>query len=263
MQVCELARHFVKSRMPRRIKQQCFNNTVVNIAACQLQGRMLHLWKSMHYQGWQIPAYDLHFRQIDVSLDKANDLGDKDLLHMIRDFDKKCSDMVADYFQYHMVCLNPYLTRLGHSQETACPSTHRGTCYAVMTQFISCLDDPHFRDGSILFVTFLRNNFRKSLETHGVDNEIKLITVLRWRPSYFTQWMSCNLFTHLAWVIPDAYPEVGDDGLSIPNNVNTFSTLSTMSAERLVAFPPQITSKLHCTSPKKTGARRLFHSKID
>ena len=50
-QVYETRRHFVRNRMPRRRRQQCFNNTVVNIAACQLQGRMLHLWKSMHYQG--------------------------------------------------------------------------------------------------------------------------------------------------------------------------------------------------------------------
>ena len=47
--------------------------------------------------------------------------------------------------------------------------------------------------------------------------------------------MSCNLFTHLAWLIPDTYPEVGEDGLSIPNNINTFSTMPTMSAERLEA----------------------------
>ena len=109
--------------MPHRIRQQCFNNMVVNIAACQLQGWMLHLWKIMHYQGWYIPAYAIHFRQIDVSLDKANDFGDKDLLHMIRGSDNKCSDMVEDYFQYHMVCMNSYLTMLGHPQEKACEST--------------------------------------------------------------------------------------------------------------------------------------------
>ena len=45
------------------------------------------------------------------------------------------------------------------------------------------------------------------------------------------------MFTHLAWLIPDAYPDVGDDGLSNPNNMNTFSTLPTMSAERLEAYP--------------------------
>ena len=74
--------------------------------------------------------------------------------------------------------------------------------------------------------------------------------------------MSCSTFNHMAWLIPDAYPEVGDDGLSIPNNINKLSTLPTMSAEWLLAFQHRSTSKLHCTSPKKTGARRLFHSKI-
>ena len=72
--------------------------------------------------------------------------------------------------------------------------------------------------------------------------------------------MGCNIFTHMAWLIRDDYPEVGDDGLSIPNNMNKLSTLPTMSAEWLRAFQHQ--STLHCASPKKTGARRLFHSKI-
>ena len=98
---------------------------------------------------------------------------------MIRGSDNKCSDMVADYFQYHIVCMNSYLTMFVHSQEKACPSTHTGPCDAVMTQLISCLDDSLFRDGAIFFVTVLRNELRKSPETHGVDNEIKLITVLR------------------------------------------------------------------------------------
>ena len=101
------------------------------------------------------------------------------MLHKIRGSDNTCSDMVADYFQYHIVCMNSYLTRLGHSQEKACPSTHTGPCDAVMTQLISCLDDSLFIDGAIFFVTFLRNEFRKSPETHGVDNEMKQFTVLR------------------------------------------------------------------------------------
>ena len=123
-QVCEIARHFVRSRMPHRMRQQYFDNTVVNIAACQLQWWLLHLWMSMHYQGWLIPAYGFHFRHIDVSLDKANDIGDKDFLHKIRGSDNKCTDMVVpDYFQYHMVFVNSYLTRLVHSQK-AYPSTH-------------------------------------------------------------------------------------------------------------------------------------------
>ena len=97
---------------------------------------------------------------------------------MIRGSDK-CSDMVVDYFQYHMVCINSYLTRRCHSQEKACASTRTGPCDAVMTQLLTCLDDSLFRDGAIFFVTVLRNEFRKYPEPHGVDNEIKMITVLR------------------------------------------------------------------------------------
>ena len=61
--------------------------------------------------------------QIDVSLDKANDLGDEDMLHEIRGCDNKCTDMVADYCQYHRVSMNSHLTGRVHSQEKACPST--------------------------------------------------------------------------------------------------------------------------------------------
>ena len=114
---------------------------------------MIHVWKIE--EGWYIPAYDLHFRQMDVSLDKANDLGDKYFLYEIRGSDNKCTDMVVpDYVQYHMVCMNSYLTRLVHSQK-ACPSTHTSPCDAVITQLISCLDESS--DGAIFFVTVLRN----------------------------------------------------------------------------------------------------------
>ena len=45
--------------------------------------------------------------------------------------------------------------------------------------------------------------------------------------------MSCNIFTHMAWLITDASPEVGDDGRSIPNNMTKFSILPMMSSKRL------------------------------
>ena len=94
---------------------------------------------------------------MDVSLDNANDLGDKDFLYEIRGSDNKCTDMVVpDYVQYHMVCMNSYLTRRVHSQKKACPSTHTSPRGAVMTQLISCLDYSLFRDGAISFVTVLR-----------------------------------------------------------------------------------------------------------
>ena len=83
--------------------------------------------------------------------------------------------MMADYFQYHMVCMNTHHTRLVHSQEKPCPSTHTSPCGAVMTQLISCLDESLIRDCAIffVFVTVFWNEFKKSPETHGVDNEIK------------------------------------------------------------------------------------------
>ena len=134
--------------------------------------------------------------------DNANDIGDKAMLHKIRCPDNKCTDMVADYCQYHRVCMNSYLTRRVHSHEKACPSTHTSPCDAVMTQLVSCLDESFFRDGAIFFVTFLRNEFWKSLETHMewtmLNPEMKV--------SYFeaSQRMSCNMSTHLAWLITDA-----------------------------------------------------------
>ncbi len=78
--------------------------------------------------------------------------------------------MVTDYFQYHRVSMNSYLTRRVDSQEKACPSTHTSPGNAVMTQLMSCLDGHLPRNGAIFYVTILRNALRKSLETHGVDN---------------------------------------------------------------------------------------------
>ena len=88
--------------------------------------------------------------------------------------------VVPDHVQYHVDCMNSYLTSLVHSQK-ACPSTHTSSCDAVMTQLVSCLDESLFRDGAIFFVnTVLGNELKKkNPETHGVDNEIELITVLR------------------------------------------------------------------------------------
>ena len=92
------------------------------------------------------------------------------MLHEIRGSDDRCTDMVADYFQYHRLSMNACLTRCVHSQEKACPSTHTSPCKAVMTQLISCLYEHLLRNGAIFFVIVLRNAFRKSLETHGVDS---------------------------------------------------------------------------------------------
>ena len=92
------------------------------------------------------------------------------MLHEIRGSDNKYTDMVTDYFQYHRVSMNSYLTKRVHAQEKACPSTHTSPGNAVMTQLMSCLDEHLPRNGVIFFVTILRNALRKSLETHGVDN---------------------------------------------------------------------------------------------
>ena len=78
-----------------------------------------------------------------------------------------------------------------------------------------------------------------------------------------SQRISCNMFIHMACLITDASPEVGDDGRSIPNNMNKFSILPMMSSKLLQAVQHKSTSELHCTSPKKTGTRRLFHSITD
>ena len=127
--------------------------------------------------------------------------------------------------------MNSTLTRRVHSQEKACPSTHTNPGNAVMTQLIACLDEHLLRKGAIFFVTVLRNAFRKSLETHGMDNVKSYSHNPEMKVSHFgaSHGMSCNIFTHLAWLITDAYLEVGNDGLLIPNNKNKLSTLPTMS----------------------------------
>ena len=50
--------------------------------------------------------------------DNAKELGDEDMLHRICGSDNKCSTMVADDFQHHLLCCNAYMmTRRVHSQE--------------------------------------------------------------------------------------------------------------------------------------------------
>ena len=92
------------------------------------------------------------------------------MLHEIRGSDSKGTDMMAYYFQYHRVSMNSYLTRFVHSQEKACPITQTSPGNDVMTQMISSLEAHLLRNGAIFFVMVLRNAFRKSLETHGVDS---------------------------------------------------------------------------------------------
>ena len=92
------------------------------------------------------------------------------MLLEIRGSDKKCTDMMADYVQYHRVSMNSYLTRRVHSQMKACPSTHTSPGNDVMTQLMPYQDEHLHRNCVIFFVTILRNALRKSLETHGVDN---------------------------------------------------------------------------------------------
>ena len=75
------------------------------------------------------------------------------MLRKIRGSDNKCTDMVADDFQYHRVCMNSYLTRRVHAQEKACTSTYTSPYDAALTQLISRIDEPLFRDGAIFFVT--------------------------------------------------------------------------------------------------------------
>ena len=55
------------------------------------------------------------------------------MLHTFCGSDNMCHEMVANYFQYHSVCIDAYMmtTRI-HSQEKACPSTHTSPHDAVM-----------------------------------------------------------------------------------------------------------------------------------
>ena len=53
------------------------------------------------------------------------------MLRMIYGLDK-CPAMVADSFLYHRVGINACMTRIVHSQENACPSTHTSPYGAVM-----------------------------------------------------------------------------------------------------------------------------------
>lgn len=100
---------------------------------------------------------------------KANELKDEDMLINIRGPEgNKCTDMIANDFRYHRECMNFYLTRRVHAQEKTDSDT---SLYdAALTQLISRIDEPLFRHGSVFFVTALRDEFRKYLKNHGIDN---------------------------------------------------------------------------------------------
>jgi len=93
---------------------------------------------------------------------KANELQDDDMLRKIRGSDEKCTDMVAADFRYHRTCMNFYLTRRMQTQVE--PSTDTSPYDAALTQLVSRIDKPLFRDGAIFFLTALRDEFRTYLE---------------------------------------------------------------------------------------------------
>jgi len=99
--------------------------------------------------------------------DKANELRDEDMLLKLRGSNNNCIDMVAGDFQYHKTCMNNYLTKRVPTQETC---THTSPYDAALTQLVSHIDEPLFRDDAVFFVTALRDEFRKYLESHGVEN---------------------------------------------------------------------------------------------
>ena len=76
--------------------------------------------------------------------------------------------MVAGDFRYHRVCMNFYLTKRVQTQENTC--TNVSQYDAALAQLVICIDEPIFKDGAIFFVTALRDEFRKYLENHGVEN---------------------------------------------------------------------------------------------
>lgn len=103
--------------------------------------------------------------------EKGNQLEDEDMLRKIRGPDlNKCTDMIANDFRYHKNCMFVYLTRRVHTQEKT--STDTIPYDTGLTQPVSRIDGPLFKDGAVFFITVLRDEFRKYLANHGVDNAI-------------------------------------------------------------------------------------------
>ena len=95
---------------------------------------------------------------------KANELADEQMLHKIRGFDK-CTDMVAGDFQYHRHCMTTYLNRRARQS-----STETSPYDAALNQLLADIDEPLFKDGSIFFMTTLRDKYRLYLIEQGVDD---------------------------------------------------------------------------------------------
>ena len=83
---------------------------------------------------------------------KANKLEDEEMLHKIPGPDvNKCTDMIAEDFQYHKECMTSYLNKRLHSQEKT--STVTTPYDAALNQLISRLDEPLFKE-NILHYSF-------------------------------------------------------------------------------------------------------------
>ena len=67
--------------------------------------------------------------------------------------------------------------------------------------------------------------------------------------------MSCNTFTHMAWLITDAYPKMGDDGLSFPNNMNKVINLAHDVWRVVAGFPTPMHMEIALHIPKENRSK--------
>ena len=97
--------------------------------------------------------------------EKANTLEDEEMLHKICGPDgNKCTDMIAEDFQYHKECMTNYLTKRLHSKEKTTVATPYDA--ALNQLLISQIDEHLFKEKPIFFITAFRDEFRRYLESH-------------------------------------------------------------------------------------------------
>ena len=117
-----------------------------------------------------------------------------------------------------------------------------------------------------IFCYSFKEWIKKSPEIHGVDNEIKLITVLRWRTSYFeaSQWMSCNLLTHLAWLMWYRMPTGGWWRPVNPKQYEYFLNLAHDICRAVGGFPTPklIEIALHIPKENRSQAAVPFSNRL-
>ena len=102
-------------------------------------------------------------RQISI-WNKAKELNDEKMLHLIQGNGTECVDMIANDFQYHKLCLTQFLNRRVLESSTDANTDHSASFQGGLQWLFSEVDQKLFNDGFVYTVTCLKDMLCKWLK---------------------------------------------------------------------------------------------------